>query len=69
MDTFHSHMGHIIPNGMDSLITDSANSATAYVLQYLINQRYSTGHKTSTGALGVYADSSPYHYDDPRQVN
>lgn len=49
-------MGHIIVNGMDSLITDSANSASAY----------STGHKTSTGALGVYADSSPSHYDDPK---
>ena len=41
---------------MDSYITDSANSATALY----------TGHKSSVDALGVYADSSPDPFDDPK---
>jgi len=41
---------------MDSFITDSANSATALY----------TGHKTTVNALGVYADSSPNPFDDPK---
>ncbi|KAJ3091556.1 hypothetical protein HK102_000095 [Quaeritorhiza haematococci] len=57
LDLFPEFVGHIIPNGLDSLITDSANSASAY----------STGHKAPTSALGVYGDTSPSHFDDPKQ--
>ena len=42
--------------GVDSVITDSANSASAYT----------TGHKSSVNALGVYADRTPDTLDDPR---
>ena len=42
--------------GVDSIITDSANSASAYT----------TGHKSSNNALGVYADRTPSTLDDPR---
>ena len=61
--TKHMHMdqfpvlGHVMTHSLDSLITDSANSASAY----------NTGHKTSAGALGVYPDSSTSPLDDPRQ--
>ncbi|KAF9095652.1 hypothetical protein BGX23_000152 [Mortierella sp. AD031] len=50
-------LGHVMTHAIDSLITDSANSASAY----------NTGHKSSSGALGVYADSSPSPFDDPKQ--
>lgn len=39
-----------------SFITDSANSATAIM----------TGHKSTVNALGVYRDSSPNPFDDPK---
>ncbi|KAF9964559.1 hypothetical protein BGZ70_006288 [Mortierella alpina] len=61
--TKHMHMdqfpvlGHVMTHSLDSLITDSANSASAY----------NTGHKTSAGALGVYPDSSVSPLDDPKQ--
>ncbi|KAG0377068.1 hypothetical protein BGX24_006749, partial [Mortierella sp. AD032] len=50
-------LGHVMTQSLDSLITDSANSASAY----------NTGHKSSAGALGVYPDSSASAFDDPRQ--
>ncbi|KAI1319863.1 hypothetical protein EDD11_002857 [Mortierella claussenii] len=50
-------LGHIMTHSVDSLITDSANSASAY----------NTGHKSSPNALGVYADSSVNPFDDPKQ--
>ncbi|KAG0326704.1 hypothetical protein BG000_001264 [Podila horticola] len=50
-------LGHIMTQSLDSLITDSANSASAY----------NTGHKSSAGALGVYPDSSANPFDDPKQ--
>lgn len=50
-------LGHVMTHSMDSLITDSANSASAY----------NTGHKSSVNALGVYPDSSPDPFDDPKQ--
>ncbi|KAF9200947.1 hypothetical protein BGZ49_008812 [Haplosporangium sp. Z 27] len=50
-------LGHIMTHSLDSLITDSANSASAY----------NTGHKSSAGALGVYPDSSLSPFDDPKQ--
>lgn len=43
-------------SGVDSVITDSANSASAYA----------TGHKSSTNALGVYADRTKSTSDDPK---
>jgi len=43
-------------HSIDSFITDSANSATAL----------NTGHKSTVNALGVYADSSPDTFDDPK---
>lgn len=49
-------LGHQMTNSIDSFITDSANSASAL----------NTGHKSSSGALGVYADSSPSSFDDPK---
>lgn len=50
------NLGHVITNSIDSLLTDSANSASSYA----------TGHKSSVNALGVYADSSPDPFDDPK---
>ncbi|KAG0040812.1 hypothetical protein BGZ82_008870 [Podila clonocystis] len=50
-------LGHVMTHSLDSLITDSANSASAY----------NTGHKSSVNALGVYPDSSPDPFDDPKQ--
>ena len=43
-------------SGVDSLMTDSANSASAYT----------TGHTSSTNALGVYADRTRSTLDDPK---
>lgn len=42
--------------GSDSIITDSANSASAYA----------TGHKSAVNAMGVYADRSASPFDDPK---
>ncbi|OBZ90747.1 Alkaline phosphatase H [Choanephora cucurbitarum] len=50
------NLGHVITNSVDSLLTDSANSASAYA----------TGHKSSVNCLGVYADSSADPFDDPK---
>lgn len=55
MDSFQ-HLGHQMTHSIDSFITDSANSATALY----------TGHKSTVNALGVYRDSSPSIYDDPK---
>ncbi|KAI8071798.1 alkaline-phosphatase-like protein [Gongronella butleri] len=49
-------LGHVITNSVDSLLTDSANSAAAYA----------SGHKSSPAALNVYADSSADPLDDPK---
>lgn len=49
-------MALVATAGSDSIITDSANSASAYA----------TGHKTAVSALGVYADRSRDAFDDPR---
>lgn len=45
------------PAGVDSIITDSANSATSF----------NTGQKSSFGALGVYGDSSDDKFAHPKQ--
>ncbi|KAI9490802.1 alkaline-phosphatase-like protein [Zychaea mexicana] len=49
-------LGHIITHSVDGLVTDSSNSASSYA----------TGHKASVQALGVYGDSSPSQFDDPK---
>lgn len=51
--------GVVTTSGMDSIATDSANSASAYA----------TGHKSAINALGVYPDSTPDTLDDPRVEN
>ncbi|MDB5573392.1 MAG: Alkaline phosphatase [Tardiphaga sp.] len=50
------HMALVATAGSDSIITDSANSASAYA----------TGHKTATNAMGVYADRTASPFDDPK---
>ncbi|MCS7220118.1 MAG: alkaline phosphatase [Anaerolineae bacterium] len=49
-------IGLINTSGLDSIITDSANSASAY----------NTGHKAAMNAMGTYPDTSPDTLDDPR---
>ena len=49
-------IGFLHTSGMDSIITDSANSASAY----------NTGHKTAVNANGVYPNTSADIFDDPR---
>lgn len=51
------YMGLQNPSGVDSIITDSANSATSM----------NTGQKSSVGALGVYADSNDDDFGHPKQ--
>jgi len=53
------HMALVSTAGMDSIITDSANSASAYA----------TGHKSAVNAMGVYADRTIDPLDDPRVEN
>jgi alkaline phosphatase len=50
------HMALVSTAGSDSIITDSANSASAY----------STGHKSAANAMGVYADRTADPLDDPK---
>lgn len=49
-------IGFLHTSGIDSIITDSANSASSY----------NTGHKTAVNANGIYPDTSPDLLDDPR---
>ena len=49
-------MALVATAGIESIITDSANSASAYA----------TGHKTAVNAMGVYADRSADAFDDPK---
>ncbi|TEA22273.1 Alkaline phosphatase H [Colletotrichum sidae] len=49
-------IGHQMTHSIDSYITDSANSASALY----------SGHKSTVNAMGVYADSSPDAFDDPK---
>ncbi|MGU3473629.1 alkaline phosphatase [Paenibacillus sp. D51F] len=46
----------VTTSGMDSIVTDSANSASAY----------NTGHKSAVNALGVYPDNTESSLDDPQ---
>ena len=43
-------------HSIDTFITDSANSASALY----------SGHKSTVNCLGVYRDSSPNVFDDPK---
>lgn len=51
-----SSIGLVSTNSVDSIMADSANTASAL----------NTGHKSSVNATGVYANTSPDLYDDPR---
>ncbi len=53
------HMALVATAGSDSIITNSANSASAYA----------TGHKTAVNAMGVYADRTADPFDDPKVEN
>src|SRR5882724_8591229 len=53
------HMAMVATAGSDSIITDSANSASAYA----------TGHKSAVNAMGLYADRTSDPFDDPRVEN
>ena len=50
------HMALVSTSGTDSLVTDSANSASAYT----------TGHKSCVNALGVYCSRSKSNLGHPR---
>ncbi|MEX8517617.1 MAG: alkaline phosphatase [Leptothrix sp. (in: b-proteobacteria)] len=50
------HMALVGTSGVDSIITDSANSMSAYT----------TGHKSSVNALGVYASRAAGNLDHPK---
>ena len=48
--------GVVTTSGLDSIATDSANSASAYA----------TGHKGEMNALGVYPDNTADSLDNPK---
>ena len=50
------HMALVATAGSDSIVTDSANAASAFA----------TGHKSAVNAMGVYADRTASPFDDPR---
>ena len=50
------HMALVSTSGSDSVVTDSANSASAYT----------TGHKTCVNAMGVYCSRSKSNLDHPK---
>ena len=50
------HMALVATAGTDSIITDSANAASAFA----------TGHKGAVNAMGVYADRTGDPFDDPK---
>lgn len=54
-----SNLAVINTSGYDSIVTDSANSASAYA----------TGHKSVVNAMGVYANSTKDPLDDPKVEN
>lgn len=53
------HMALITTSGYDSIVTDSANSASAYA----------TGHKGVVNSMGVYEDCTKDPLDDPKVEN
>ena len=50
------HTALLGTSGTDSIVTDSANSMSAYT----------TGHKTAVGAMGVYASRAENDFEHPR---
>ena len=50
------HTALLGTSGTDSIVTDSANSMSAYT----------TGHKTAVGAMGVYASRAENDFEQPR---
>ncbi|KAL2889111.1 Alkaline phosphatase [Ceratocystis lukuohia] len=55
MDSFPV-LGNQMTHSVDSYLTDSANSASAMY----------TGHKGTVDTMGIYSDSSPDEFDDPK---
>ncbi len=53
------NMALITTSGYDSIVTDSANSASAYA----------TGHKSVVNAMGVYENCTKDPFDDPKVEN
>ena len=53
------HMALVATAGSNSIITNSANAASAFA----------TGHKTALNAMGVYADRTANPFDDPKVEN
>ena len=51
------HMALVSTSGTDSVVTDSANSASAYT----------TGHKSCVNALGVYCARNKSNLDHPKR--
>ncbi|TCL76943.1 alkaline phosphatase [Hydrogenispora ethanolica] len=54
-----SNLALVTTSGMDSLVTDSANSASAYA----------TGSKSAVNAMGIYPNSTGDPLDDPKVEN
>lgn len=54
-----SNMAIVTTSGYDSIVTDSANSASAYA----------TGQKGVVNSMGIYADSTKDPFDDPKVEN
>ena len=50
------YMALVATAGTDSIVTDSANAASAFA----------TGHKSAVNAMGVYADRTANPFDDPK---
>jgi alkaline phosphatase len=59
MELLQDGMAFINTSGYDSLVTDSANSASAYA----------TGHKSVVNAMGVYENSDPDPLAHPKVEN
>jgi len=55
MDKFEQR-AVVTTSGMDSVVTDSANSASAY----------NSGHKSAVNGLGIYPDNTENTMDDPK---
>ncbi len=53
------YRGALTTSGYDALVTDSANSASAYA----------TGNKSVVNAMGVYEDNTKDVFDDPKVEN
>ncbi|MDR1966093.1 MAG: alkaline phosphatase [Synergistaceae bacterium] len=59
MELLNDGMALVSTSGYDSLVTDSANAASAYA----------TGHKSVVNAMGVYENSSKDPFEHPKVEN